>query len=61
MLICKNMIFVIFSFQNVLAKYEYSQIPNWAYDEQSFTLVIGDGPNATKIYMETNLVNIYFK
>lgn len=55
------MIFVIFSFQNVLAKYEYSQIPNWAYDEQSFTLVIGDGPNATKIYMETNLVSIYFK
>lgn len=55
------MIFVIFSFQNVLAKYEYSQIPNWAYDEQSFNLVIGDGPNATKIYMETNLVNIYFK
>uniref|UniRef100_A0A8W8IV66 Myosin-VIIa n=2 Tax=Magallana gigas TaxID=29159 RepID=A0A8W8IV66_MAGGI len=41
--------------KNVIAKYEYSQIPNWAYDEQSFTLVVGDGPNATKIYMETNL------
>lgn len=41
--------------KNILAKYEYTQIPNWAYDEQSFSLMVGDGPNATKIYMETNL------
>ncbi|XP_022288159.2 myosin-VIIa-like [Crassostrea virginica] len=41
--------------KNILAKYDYSQIPNWAFDEQSFTLVVGEGPNSTKIYMETNL------
>ncbi|XP_062566068.1 myosin-VIIa-like [Saccostrea cucullata] len=41
--------------KNILAKYEYSEIPNWAYDEQSFTLIVGEGQSSNKIYMETNL------
>ncbi|XP_048747216.2 myosin-VIIa-like isoform X2 [Ostrea edulis] len=41
--------------KTILVQYEYSQIPNWAYDEQSFTLIVGEGANSTKVYMETNL------
>ena len=36
--------------------YSFDKVPNWAFDEYSFTLVIGEGSSITKIYMETTVV-----
>ena len=44
----------------MLARYGYNKIPNWAYDETSFTLVVGESSAAIKIYMETNVVSVKF-
>ncbi|XP_033759791.1 myosin-VIIa-like isoform X2 [Pecten maximus] len=41
--------------KDVLSSYEYGKIPNWAYDEFSFTLVVGESSNATKIFFETSV------
>ncbi|XP_021365755.1 myosin-VIIa-like isoform X3 [Mizuhopecten yessoensis] len=41
--------------KDILANYEYGKIPNWAFDEFSFTLVVGESSNATKIFFETSV------
>lgn len=41
--------------KEILAKYNYNKIPNWAYDDHTFTLVIGESSNAVKILMETKV------
>ncbi|XP_060074102.1 myosin-VIIa-like [Ylistrum balloti] len=41
--------------KDILASYDYGKIPNWAYDEYSFTLVVGESSNATKIFFETSV------
>ncbi|KAK3095857.1 hypothetical protein FSP39_020064 [Pinctada imbricata] len=51
----EGIMFLDLNTKNVLAKYPYNKIPNWAFDEQSFTLVIGEGSSANKLYLETNL------
>lgn len=50
-----GVIFLDASNKGILARYGYNKIPNWAYDENSFTLVVGESSNAIKIYMETNV------
>jgi len=37
--------------------HSFDKVPNWAFDEYSFTLVIGgEGSSITKLYMETSVV-----
>ncbi|KAL3846912.1 hypothetical protein ACJMK2_017860 [Sinanodonta woodiana] len=43
------------STKSVLTTYGYDKIPNWAFDEHSFTLVVGENQNLTKIHFETNV------
>ena len=40
--------------------YSYDKIPNWAFDDRSFTLVIGESTGVSKLYMETSVVCISF-
>uniref|UniRef100_A0A2C9M6J3 MyTH4 domain-containing protein n=1 Tax=Biomphalaria glabrata TaxID=6526 RepID=A0A2C9M6J3_BIOGL len=39
----------------VVKSYNYDQIPNWAYDEQSFTLIVVEGSSTNKILLETKV------
>ncbi|XP_052216841.1 myosin-VIIa-like isoform X3 [Dreissena polymorpha] len=41
--------------KEVLVMHSFDKIPNWAFDEHSFTLVIGEGSSTSKIYMETTV------
>ncbi|KAL4220589.1 hypothetical protein ACF0H5_020986 [Mactra antiquata] len=41
--------------KEVVDMYSFDKIPNWAFDEFSFTLVIGEGSSINKIYMETTV------
>ena len=50
-----GVIFLDSNTKGILARYGYNKIPNWAYDETSFTLVVGESSSAIKIYMETNV------
>ncbi|XP_071159111.1 myosin-VIIa-like isoform X2 [Mytilus edulis] len=50
-----GVIFLDASNKGILARYGYNKIPNWAYDENSFTLVVGESSSAVKIYLETNV------
>lgn len=37
--------------------HSFDKVPNWAFDEYSFTLVIGgESSSINKIYMETSVV-----
>jgi len=40
--------------------HSFDKVPNWAFDEVSFTLVIGEGTSISKLYMETSVVRIGF-
>ncbi|XP_059160683.1 myosin-VIIa-like isoform X2 [Physella acuta] len=35
--------------------YNFDIIPNWAYDENSFTLIVGEGNSTIKLFMETKV------
>ncbi|KAK0066699.1 myosin-VIIa [Biomphalaria pfeifferi] len=39
----------------VVKSYNYDQIPNWAYDEHSFTLIVVEGSSTNKILLETKV------
>nr|KAG5696739.1 hypothetical protein BaRGS_028859 [Batillaria attramentaria] len=41
--------------KEVLKTYEFTKIPNWAYDESSFTLIILGSNGAYKLLLETNV------
>ncbi|XP_041356325.1 myosin-VIIa-like [Gigantopelta aegis] len=41
--------------QKILVTYDFQKIPNWAYDEDSLTLVIVEGSQTNKILLETQL------
>jgi hypothetical protein len=42
--------------QEVIDMFSFDKVPNWAFDEYSFTLVIGEGSSLSKLYMETSVV-----
>nr|KAI8726144.1 myosin-VIIa-like [Biomphalaria glabrata] len=46
---------VFFEVKIVVKSYNYDQIPNWAYDEQSFTLIVVEGSSTNKILLETKV------
>ena len=46
--------------QELLVMHSFDKVPNWAFDEVSFTLVIGEGTSISKLYMETSVVRIGF-
>ncbi|XP_052784094.1 myosin-VIIa-like isoform X2 [Mya arenaria] len=41
--------------KELLVMHSFDKVPNWAFDEYSFTLVIGEGSSISKIYMETSV------
>lgn len=41
--------------KDLLVTYSYDKVPNWAFDDRSFTLVIGESSGVSKIYMETSV------
>ncbi|XP_067668448.1 myosin-VIIa-like isoform X2 [Haliotis asinina] len=43
------------SSRKLLRTLEFSQIPNWAFDEDSITLMLIDGTNTTKMLLETSV------
>lgn len=38
--------------------YEFSKIPNWAFDDNSFTFIVMDNGITTKILLETTVVSV---
>ena len=41
----------------MLQTHEFTKIPNWAYDEHSFTLIIMGNSGTSKLLLETNVVS----
>ena len=41
----------------MLQTYEFTKIPNWAYDEHSFTLIIMGNSGTSKLLLETSVVS----
>ncbi|XP_060579063.1 unconventional myosin-VIIa-like isoform X3 [Ruditapes philippinarum] len=41
--------------KEVIDMFSFDKVPNWAFDEYSFTLVIGEGSSLSKLYMETSV------
>jgi len=41
--------------RDVLVTYSFDKVPNWAFDDFSFTLVVAEGAGINKIYAETSV------
>ncbi|XP_053403510.1 myosin-VIIa-like isoform X2 [Mercenaria mercenaria] len=41
--------------KEVIDMFSFDKVPNWAFDDYSFTLVIGEGSSLSKLYMETTV------
>lgn len=48
----------------MLQTHDFMKIPNWAYDEHSFTLIVLGNGGATRLLFETSVVcvilNLFF-